>query len=472
MRRSKLNTKLVGLGGLSIVIITGVGVVLFVPLSVLGFVDEISIEDALNKAKNNAEGVGFEIPVCDEIINCTDNYEIENKTLIDEIIDPETEGIQEIIPEVIINEDDKEIIVEEGIEQPTTEIIQDIIPEKEPPIVEIISNITKIDNAGERFTSLTNFNSPLFGLFVEDTTNKNFDQGFIENQLIIKTDPNSNIELNGFFDILINNKTILTNPIMINAQGITDQDGMISIDFLSPTGIPSDVFLFQFNDHLDKFPEQGITDIKYSLSSVTITINEFSYSLNSQTILTMDIFTDQNIILITNEEGEIVRVLPTDDTLKISSSARNWTYKNGRGCKALFGKQTCGSYITVKAGIRAPVMGSGEVFHITKTGQVESIATYPATSKGGCTNTNRGTSCGSITKLNIIIQRDEIYKIVFKNPNGEVMFKTPVTKTTYSFYCKELSNAPTSSNIFCNYNDPTTKDTLLATLEQPWLNSN
>lgn len=468
MAKSKINRKLVALGGLSIVVITGVVIVMFVPLSALGFTDERLPEQIIEDTIDQAEIDGFEIEFCNDII-CPDNIQIQNKTLIDEIIDPIEEGIQETDPEVIINEEDKEIIIEKGIEQPPAEIIPEIIPEKEPSVVEIISNVTKIDNTGERFRSSTSFNLPLFGLFVEDTTNKNFDQGFIENQFFVKTDPNLNIELNGFFDILIDNQTILTNPVTINVQGISDQDGMISINFLSPSGLPSESFLFQFNDHIDKFSTSGLTKIEYKLSDVSANIDDFSYLLSSETIFEMDIFTDINLITIMNEEGQTVRVFPTDTTVKVSSSARNWKYTVGQGCKIIQNQRICGQYITYKASVPAPAMGGGEVFHILKDGTQESVTTFPATTGGTCSSTNRGTSCSSIALLPAFaIQRDEIYKIDFASPNaGSVMFKTPITKTSYSFSCVNLDNTRTVSNIVCNYNDPATKESLLATLEEP-----
>lgn len=450
MAKKKLNTKLIGFAGLSIVVITGIAVVMFVPLSALGFTDERLPEQIIEDTINQAKLDGFEIEFCNNII-CPDSIEIENRTLIDEaILDPIEEGIQDPDPEVIINEKEEEVNVEKGIIEPEPELII-------PPTVEIVSNMTKIDNTGQRFVSSTSFDVPLASLFLEDTTNKDFDQGFIENQLFISTDPNLNIELNGFFDIFIDNKTILTNPIPISAQGISDQDGMIIINFLSPTGIPSDIFLFQFNDHSDKFPISGLTKIEYKLTDISVNIDDFSYSLSSETILEMDIFTDLNLILIIDEEGGTVRVFPTDSTITVSSSKRSWSYKSGRGCKQIFGKVICGSYVTYRTSVPAPAMGGGEVFHILKDGTQVSIATFPSTTGGS-----------SVTLLPaFLIQRDEIYKIDFTSPKGSVMFKTPMTQTTYSFYCKNLGDTITP-NIFCNYNDPITKATLLATLEEPW----
>ncbi len=345
MARKKSNTKLVAIGGLSLVVVVGlVGVFVLYP-NILQE-DVITTTSTEEIIQNGIDQGLFTVPIpCFEITDCMDGQPIiseeHDTNPIEEVINPTPTINDPVEPELeaIIVEpppDSSQVCPpicggDEQIEIPIDPIkLEPIIEEPAPipPTIQIVSNVTKIANNGERFSSSTSFDVPLrLELFVEDTTNIDFDQGFIENQLFIKTDPNLNIELNGLFNIMIDNQTILTNPVPINVQGISDQDGMIVIDFISPTGIPSEIFLFQFADNIDKFDTQGITKIEYELTAVTVDVNEFSYELDSGTIFSMDIFRDPNLILISNEVGGELRVFPSDDRVRLCSSAGKYTSK-------------------------------------------------------------------------------------------------------------------------------------------------
>lgn len=424
--------------------VIGAGVILVVVVPVLFFVfgfgnddiittttDEEIIEDGINQGFLTVPIQCFEITTCKEGQPLISD-EIDTNPL-EELIDPKPlvgDSIEPEIESVII--DEKEIPIEEIIDPPPNLI--------EPPIVEIISDIIKIDNSGERFTSSTSINLPLFGLFVEDTTNKNFDQGFIENKLFLKTDPNLNIELNGFFDILIGNETILNMPVPINVQGITREDGILLINFISPTGLASsEPFLFQFNDHIDKFPIQGLTRVEYVLSSVVVNINEFNYGIDSEIIFQMDIFTDPNIILITNEEGGLIKVFPTDDNVKLCSSAGKFCWKSCTQRSVRFG---CLKYKTVCSIIAtAPTIGAWDFLKLDKT-------------SGVFTTVTSGSSFSTSCPLNEIVQRDEVYKLKISNPNGAtITWKTEPEQRNFIFSCVSVQSVFTGIlTTTCNYN--------------------
>jgi len=440
MARKKSNTKLVALGGLSTVVIIGlVGVFILYPnilkedVITTTTVEEI-IEEGIEQGVLTIPIPCFEITSCDEgqpIIS----EEVESNP-IEEVIDPTPTIDDPIEPElesIII--DEEEVVVDPITIEP---IIEELPPE--PPIVEIVSNVTKISNTGERFTSSTSFNVPLrLELFVEDTTNIDFDQGFIENQLFLKTDPNSNVEVNGFLDILIENMTVLSNPVSINVQGTTDQDGMILINFLSPTGIQSDIFLFQFTDHTDKFPAQGMTKIEYKLSGVTININEFGYALDFETIFEMDIFTDPNLILITNEQGGLLRVFPTDDNVKLCSNVGKLCYKQCTVNSVRFG---CQKYRTVCQSVSAPQIGAWNFFKQDKN-------------SGIFVAVNSGTSFSASCPLNENVQRDEVYKLQIFDPNkATITWKTEPEQRNFLFSCTTIQSATTGLKTpSCNYNN-------------------
>ncbi len=447
-KKSKFPTKVIsGVSGAVVIAVVAVFVlypnILQEEVITITTVEEI-IEEGID------QGV-FTVPIpCFEITNCAEGQPIiseEHETNpIGELIDPTPTIDDPIEPElesIIIEEE--EVIVDPITIQP---IIEE--PPPEPPTVEIVSNVTKFANNGEVFTSSTSFNIPLrLELFVEDTTNIDFDQGFIENQLFLKTDPMSDIQINGFFDIFIDNKTILTNPVPINVQGISDQDGMIRINFLSPTGLPSDTFLFKFNDHVDKFPASGITKIEYKLSSVTVNINEFGYALDFETIFEMDIFTDPNLILITNEQGGLLRVLPTDSAVNLCSSPSKFCYKTCSVHSVRFGCQT---YRTLCQGISAPIIGAWNFFKQDKISGV-----FVAVDSG----TQFQTSC----PLSKFVQRDEVFKLQIFSPNaGTITWKTDIEQRNFLFSCILVRDSSTGLfNPVCNYNN----DVFLGSLLPP-----
>jgi hypothetical protein len=448
MARKKSNTKLVALGGLSIVVVTGLVIIFMMFPNILeeDVITTTTVEEIIEEGIE--QGV-LTIPIpCFEITSCAEGQPIiseEHETNpIEEIIDPTPVIEDPIEPEL------ESIIIEEEVIDVDPITIEPIIeePPPDPPTVEIVSNVTKIANNGERFTSSTSFNIPLrLELFVEDTTNIDFDQGFIENQLFLKTDAGLNVDLTGFFDILIENQTILTQPVPINVQGISDQDGMIAINFLSPTGISSEIFLFQFADHIDKFQTQGITKIEYKLLTITASIDEFNYGLDFETIFSMDIFRDPNLITITDEEGGIVRALPEDDNVRLCSTQGSYVYKTCSVRSVRFGCQT---YRSTTYPISAPTVGA---WTFLKQDKISDLF-IPIDS-----GLQFSTSC----PLNVNVQRDEVYRLQILTPNaGNIIWKTDIEQRNFLFSCIN-GRDPTTGTLIpsCNYDSPTFLGSLL-----------
>lgn len=450
MAKKKGVSKTIVFGGLGVVIVIGVATVFLIYPNILQE-DTITITTVEEIIDEGIDQGFLQIPIpCFEITDCMDGQPIiseEHETNpIEEAIDPTPTIDDPIEPEL------EAVIIDEEVIEVDPITIEPIIeePPPEPPTIEIVSNVTKIANSGERFTSSTSFNIPLrLELFVEDTSNIDFDQGFIENQLFLKTDVGLNIKLNGLFDVLIDNQTILTNPIEISAQGISDQDGMISINFLSPTGIPSDIFLFQIADHIDKFQTQGITKIEYKLLTITASIDEFNYELDFENIYSMDIFRDPNLITITDEQGGVIRVFPTDDRIRLCSSTSSYSYKTCSVRSVRFGCQTYRSYT---ASISAPSVGAWSFF---KQDPISGI--FVAEQSGG--------SFINSCPLDVMVQRDEVFKISVLNPNsGTVTWKTDPEQRNFLFSCVNKRNADGTLTPNCNYNNPT----FLGGLLPPW----
>jgi len=417
----------------------------FIPIDAQGFLDEI----------NDAPPDSFEIPVnCITVDECDGEF-VTQPTPIDELIDdcditpiPDTNLIiQECNNEVLdpIDNMTKTIGDDGSVTEPE--------PEPEPELFEIsiVSKISKTDNTGETFESTTNFPIPLLAFFVEDTSDKDFDNGFIQQGLIVTAPPDTQINLDANFDVLIANQTVLTEPITISITGFTDENGELTIDYVNPIGLKSKDFLFSFSDHLDKFPITGNEKVEFELNNIKISSGNFEFALESVVIYSIEVATDLNQIIIVDEEGGRTRVFPTDDTLRLYSTTA--TQYVARNCVP---RRICSPAYTWCCYI-APAMGSGQLTHILKDGTEEVVAEFDANSAGGASQ-----------KINMKIQRDEIYRIDITSPTKvSITFKTPIEQTTYTFYCKGTSATSTTGLGYCNFQQASFQKTLADTLVTP-----
>ena len=441
--------------GLTVVIIVGVMTVLFSPLQSFFIVSPIDQQEILDRANTELEQINaLQIPFCNDVSDCQEGFKIINRTLIEEIVNPIEEGVQESDTTLVIDGEDVTIVKD-------AEIIGQIPepqPELEPVSMELISIVIKTDNTGKQTESKTNTGIPLLTFFVEDTSNIDFDNGVLEQSLMIKTENEIEATINAKLDIQINQKSILVNPIIISSKGVTDNNGELLLDFKSTTGISSKTYLFKFRDNISRFNATGISKVEFILSEITIDATNQKFSLSNSTIYSMNIARDPNRILIKDEAGGLLRVFPVDDGLGIGSSVGSitTTYCFNRTF------YSCIQYSSYTHCTQAPAMGGGTVTHIKKDGTSEIINTFGASGAGAMNPNNQQSGCGGVTKVSMIIQRDEIYKIDFQNPVGSVKFKTPMEKKDYYFYCKS------DTTFYCNYNDKTVIDSLTASLGQ-WL---
>ncbi len=392
-----------------------------IPAGIFLIIPEFFGEDfIITKTKEEIIKEGIEAGLLEVPFECVIQSECEDGQPI--ISDPiDTNPIEEIIDPKPINSTD---IIPELVCDPPAELVNEqcLLPEPplvEPPKVELLSKIVKIDNNGTRFESQLNFIIPQLSFFVEDTTNLDFDNGFIENQLFIVTDPTIAVSGKGFFDIKIGNQTILTEPIQISVSGMSDPNGEIPILFVSPLGSTSDIFLFQFKENIDKFTTQGLTKIEYKISGLTLSANNFDFGIEDTIIFEMEIARDPNKIIITNEEGATLRVFPFDQVVSLCSSSSKYCYKQCWQRSVRFG---CIKYRTVCQGIAPPLVGAWEFFKFDVDGK-ESLFESGASFTGAC-------------PLNIIVQRDEVYKIEVSSPTaGTVKWKSSEEQEKYRFNC-------------------------------------
>jgi len=239
--------------------------------------------------------------------------------------------------------------------------------------VDIEVVITKIDFNGTRFVVIETVAIPQLQFFVEDTSNINFRDGFIELQLFLKTEPSRLFEtIDGDFDVTVGGQSIFQSPIKLEANGITNADGRLAIDFISPTGIPSQVYTFDIEQNIALFPQDSTTPIIMNVNKLDLTRNNVDlFSINDQTIFSMDIVREAIRIIIENEQtGELERVFPSDSKFIIHS--KQFCVK-GKTCATLSGstnpdvacptvKLTCVAFVDPPQIGRTDVFLNGELF--------------------------------------------------------------------------------------------------------------
>jgi len=365
--------------------------------------------------------------------------------IIEEVIMEDKMGMEEVIPvdpETLVTCDPPAELVNEQCLEPDFPLI-------EPPKVDLISKVIKTDNLGDKFESSVNLELQQLSFFVEDTTNLDFDNGFIENELFIVTDPFVAVTGTGLFDIKIANQTILTEQIPLRVSGMTDASGQIRITFTSPLGLASDLFQFRFQDNLDKFASIGITEIDYEISGFTVSVDNFEFSLADTKVFEMDIATDPNRILIVNEEGGTLRVFPIDESVTLCSSKANYCSKVCYVRSVRFG---CQKYRKVCSPLPAPTVGAWKFFKFDQEGNQQLF--------------DSGASFASACPLNIIVQRDEVYKIEVGSPTaGTVKWKSQVEQEKFGFQCVKQVDRTTGTLITqCNFR-PQDNQAFINTLE-------
>ncbi len=243
---------------------------------------------------------------------------------------------EEVSPEQInemINEIEEMIIDPPIINQTTSEdppLVQSCDIDPDNPLcqiispsnsIQLISKVEKTDSQGITTVSEEIFEVPAFAFLVEDPTDRDFRTGFLNFQLFLKGIPNTMYVGTGKVDLFVGNQSIFTEPTIIEINGISDADGMVQIQFVSPTGTTSSALLFTFDDQFDKFVNEQITLIRLNLVDLSISDQTENFSLVDQDVFTMDVARDDIQLIIIDETGTTGRVYPTDSRILITSKA-------------------------------------------------------------------------------------------------------------------------------------------------------
>lgn len=256
-----------------------------------------------------------ESPVADfgvDLSGFTDEELIDNSLLPEEI-----EELPIITPEQIYN---TTVTSNSTIAE---QIIETIVPAK---TIKLEANIVRIDSNSVRYPETLTFDISQLALFSEDVSNIDYANGFVELGLVLVTDPDIQLVAIGTFDVLVNNNTVFTDEILLNANGMTSSDGKIDLKFSST----APQYTFDFANNFAKFPNEATTKLSFVIKSLEITTDK-QYGMTNQEIFSMDIFRDDFKILVTDTEGNQIRSYPKDIGLTITSdpspiyvTVKNW----------------------------------------------------------------------------------------------------------------------------------------------------
>ncbi len=296
------------------------------------------------------------------------------------------------------------------------------------------STVVKVDSNGVVTTSVSRAEVPTLALFVEDISNIDFSTGRLEISTLLENPEQAIIFGSADFDILIDNQTVLTSPVKVewltNVASITQVNG----EFVTSTG-RSPQYIFMFADHLDKFPQLGITPLEIKLKNVIITVDSRDmFGTNILDLFRMNIATDPDRTVIVSETGENQLIFSIDDQLFFQSKqvvklASNSTNLNrGLPCPEM-GAIFVNDFNNMQLVSNPPLSACQEV-SVTTTGGTPTALIYLS---------------GSVPLIEELIQRNSTYNIIITAPTqANFQVQTPLSQKNYSFYCilEEESKLP------------------------------
>lgn len=357
----------------------------------------------------------------DEFMIPIDDINENNDMLIDEIKDlvecdpPELLMEEELcqIDKMLIDEKEDQLIILEPMnmtdfseDDSTTQICDQLDLGCGSEIMDLRATITKIDSQGKKTIITKTFGISQLA-FLADPTDFDFKDGFLELELEINTKRTLSITSSGLFDVFLNGKSVFIEPVVIRGNGVTNENGQLSIEFLSPTtGIPSPLYTFNFGLNFDKFNNELVNPLELRLLNLDVNKNQEMFSITNQTIITLDIFRDDIKLIIEDEKtGETLRVFPTDSRIIVNTVAK--TLKSISGA--------CAGRIVTTA--PPPQIGRIEVFD-----ENDKLVVF----------SNGGSGQGVLDEL---LTRNANYTMTIFFPTDETFLEYGKSQETKSFSC-------------------------------------
>jgi len=317
-----------------------------------------------------------------------------------------------------------------------------------PPILGIVAEIIKIDSDGKKDIDKVSIDFGPLSLVDTGGILVDYSTGFIEiDSLTLFGEANQDISGTGSFDVQIDNATIFTMPYSIEIATATfDGNGTAQILFVEPTGVKSPSYSFSFANHITKFPQFQLAELKFVISDFVITTVEpqivcitidptppaclpKQFGLITGDLLTLIMDNDPSKIIILDEaSGENILANIADNNLVVSTLAKS---------------------ITDDCIVSPPF---GDVF-IRFSGQPvqDQIKIFSSVGEGMKDLSTATPSCFATfpTAATTLIQRNTQYVIDFTDPVVSFEISTPQTQRDYHFSCQYVNASKLSKT--CNF---------------------
>ncbi len=319
-----------------VIAVFGIGVLIAVIVPVMLFVFDVDLDNIAPQIFGD-ENLEIPFPIPDEPIdpNTPSIIEGDEGCIDGECIPIENPDVPFVPPEEEEEIDEAINMTETSNDPPPQQICDELnLFCGTANVIELQTSVVKIDSTLQRFNETFTSDIPFASLFVEDTSNIDFRNGFIEMTILLKTDPNIQINADGTFNIKIGEIEIFGTDAQLIANGVTDENGEIRLSFVPlPLEILSSDITFDFNAHFDKFVNEGITRVSFIVKGLDVTVTENIVCITTpcvgqelqrnglvnQEIFGMDIFRDDIQIFIEDTQGNQIRSYPQDDRLTIVS---------------------------------------------------------------------------------------------------------------------------------------------------------
>jgi len=299
------------------------------------------------------------------------------------------------------------------------------------PLV-ITTAVIKVDSNGNRITTISRGLVQALS-FTEVITNIDYSTGSLEISTKLENPSQRAIVGSADFDILIDNQTIFTSPVLVEWIPSPLETSFVIGDFITSTG-RSQTFTFFFADNIDKFPQDGVAPLVIKLNNVDVTVDSRDkFGTDSLQLFTMTIVTDPTQTVIIDEDGEPQLVFATDDQLFLQSKQVVKLTSNSTN---------------LNRGFPCPEMGSINVLDFDDQplffAQQTPVCVEQSVDSGG-TPTAPIYLSGSVPLLDELIQRNSTYNIIISSPTpANFQVQSPQSQKNYSFYCilEEESKLP------------------------------
>lgn len=272
--------------------------------------------------------------------------------------------------------------------------------------MELVGVITKVDSLGGRTTEKVSIKLPTLSVVLDPATGVDISSGHIEAQLIIITDPLTQITTTGTFNYVLNGEVIESFTIM--DTGRTNSDGEKVINEQTPV-------VFFFAEHINQFTEDGLSEVQLVIQDLVVDKVPQKYGVTNSVFYTAEFFKSDVVTKVTNEQGGTDIIFPIDDKIKICAQNSFVPFSTDA--------QTFGD----PQSIPHPPMGDVKLTRPDGTSDI----IFPAVEKGTCSSPTQCNSTCTFTD----IARNSIYLLEYSDPLLMTSISTPFSQKNYYFSC-------------------------------------